>query len=100
MDISAHADRLHPFIRLREWDLHRHVSDGIRLTSLLGRVHCIARSTRSTVRMSFQIRYALHTPRSSAGCTAEDRSVRAFGVGASYSRTPALRRKCLAQPTA
>lgn len=50
--------------------------------------------------MSFQIRYALHTSRSIAGCVAEDRSVRAFGAGASYSRTPARRRKCLAQPTA
>ena len=50
--------------------------------------------------MSFQIRYALHTPRSIAGSTAEDRSMRAFGVGALYSRTPVLRRKCLAQPTA
>jgi len=50
--------------------------------------------------MSFQIRYALHTSRSIAGCAAEDRSVRVVGAGASYSRTPALRRKCLAQPTA
>ena len=50
--------------------------------------------------MLFQIRYALHTSRSIAGCPAEDRGVRAFGAGASYSRTPALRRKRLAQPTA
>jgi hypothetical protein len=50
--------------------------------------------------MSFQVRYALHTFRSVAGCSAEDRSVRVLGAGASYSRTPALRRKCLAQPIA
>ena len=46
--------------------------------------------------MSFQIRYALHTPRSIAACAAHDRGVRAFGAGASYTRNLASRRKYLA----
>jgi hypothetical protein len=39
--------------------------------------------------MSFMTRYALHTPGSNAAQAASDRGVRAFGVGASCSRTQA-----------
>jgi hypothetical protein len=45
---------------------------------------------------SYIARYALHTPETPAARAANDRGVRALGVGASCSRTTAARHKQLA----
>ena len=86
---------LHPCIRLRECDVSRYfLADAIDTLARPDKFPAL--STRSTLPMSFMIRYALHRPESNSAPSADDRGLRAFGVGASCTRTPASLRKYLA----